>query len=35
LLRHCLREQFQLAQAAPDPLMKLPELIERLLLQAA
>lgn len=35
LLRHCLREQFQQAQAAPDPLTKLPELIERLLLLAA
>lgn len=31
LLRQCLREQFQQAQAAPDPLTKLPELIERLL----
>lgn len=35
LLRQCLREQFQQAQAAPDPLTKLPELIERLLLLAA
>jgi hypothetical protein len=35
LLRHCLREQFQKVQAEPDPLTKLPEFVERLLLMAA
>lgn len=34
LLRHCLREQFQHAQAGPDPLTKLPEFVERLMLLA-
>jgi Transposase DDE domain len=35
LLRHCLREQFQAAQAGPDQLPKLREFAERLLLLAA
>ena len=35
LLRHCLREQFQQAQAGPDQLPKLLEFAERLMLLAA
>ena len=34
LLRQSLREQFQQAQAAPDPLTKLTEFVERLMLLA-
>ena len=34
LLRHCLREQFQQAQAGPNVLTKLPEFVECLMLLA-
>ena len=34
LLRHCLREQFQQAQAGPNVLTKLPEFVESLMLLA-